>query len=103
VLEKKDGKPAIKTHVSGSDQLFTPEEISAKILEKLKGDAERCLQHKIIYAVITVPSYFDDTQRQATKDAATLAGINTQTWARVIRIDSGTLLNKYSTQSENNK
>jgi molecular chaperone DnaK len=60
--------------VKMGDKFFRPEEVSAKILQKLKRDAEEKLGEKITEAVITVPAYFDDSQRQATKDAGEIAG-----------------------------
>ena len=62
-----------KVNIDGKD--FTPQEISSMILQKLKQDAESFLGEKITKAVITVPAYFSDSQRQATKDAGTIAGL----------------------------
>lgn len=64
----------VKVAMGGKE--FTPQEISAKILQKLKQDAEEKLGEKITDAVITCPAYFDDSQRQATKDAGKIAGFN---------------------------
>jgi len=68
----KDGSAAVD--VAG--KIYTPQEISAKILTKLKEDAEAYLGSKVTDAVITVPAYFNDAQRKATKDAGTIAGLN---------------------------
>lgn len=65
---------AVKVSMAGTD--YTPEEISAKVLQKLKADAEARTGEKITEAVITVPAYFDDAQRQATKIAGEIAGLN---------------------------
>ena len=69
--EAKNGGVEVKM----GDEWFTPEEISAKVLGKLKANAEALLGEKIEEAVITVPAYFDDSQRQATKNAGEIAGL----------------------------
>lgn len=66
----------IKVTVAGEDALYTPVEISSMILGKMKATAESVLQTQITQAVVTVPAYFDDAQRQATRDAGAIAGIN---------------------------
>jgi len=71
VKEGKDGSAIIE--VDGKE--FTPQEISAMILKKIKGDAENYLGEKVDKAVITVPAYFDDSQRQSTKQAGEIAGL----------------------------
>ena len=63
-------------HYMNEEKTFQVEEISAMILQKLKNDAERYLGEKVEDAVITVPAYFNDSQRQATKDAGKIAGLN---------------------------
>jgi len=72
----KNTKPHIKVDVSGDKKLFAPEEISAMVLIKMKEIAEAYLGKKVTHAVVTVPAYFNDAQRQATKDAGTIAGLN---------------------------
>jgi len=75
--EVKAGKDdRVVVHVPAVDKDFTPEEISAMILQKLKTDAEAYLGEKVTDAVITVPAYFNDSQRQATKNAGQIAGLN---------------------------
>jgi molecular chaperone DnaK len=73
---KKDNNNKIRVHCPALEQDFTPEEISSEILKKLKLDANAYLNEDIFKAVITVPAYFNDSQRQATKDAGSLAGLN---------------------------
>ena len=70
-----NGDVAVEVEVEGKAKQFTPPEISAMILAKLKADAEMRLGEKITQAVITVPAYFNDSQRQATKDAGKIAGL----------------------------
>jgi heat shock protein 5 len=72
----KDGKPYIRTKVKDENKVFAPEEISAMVLTKMKEIAETYLGKKVKNAVVTVPAYFNDAQRQATKDAGTISGLN---------------------------
>ena len=72
----KGGRPHIKVPVKGEDKVFTPEEISSMVLTKMKETAEAYLGQSIKDAVITVPAYFNDSQRQATRDAGHIAGLN---------------------------
>jgi len=74
----KDGVPVIRVIVGGQEKSFTPEQISAMILEKMKTTAEAYLGKPVKHAVITVPAYFNDAQRQATKDAGTIAGLKVE-------------------------
>ncbi|XP_009592769.1 luminal-binding protein 5-like [Nicotiana tabacum] len=81
-IVNKDGKPYIQVKIKdGETKVFSPEEISAMILTKMKETAEAYLGKKIKDAVVTVPAYFNDAQRQATKDAGVIAGLNV---ARII-------------------
>ncbi|KAH0766687.1 hypothetical protein KY285_002558 [Solanum tuberosum] len=76
-IVNKDGKPYVEVKIKEGDvKVFSPEEISAMILQKMKETAEAYLGKSIKHAVITVPAYFNDAQRQATKDAGTIAGLN---------------------------
>jgi len=71
IAENKDGAVVIK----GADKDFSPPEISAMVLQKIKADAEAYLGEEVKQAVITVPAYFNDSQRKATKDAGEIAGL----------------------------
>ncbi len=75
VVEAPNGDAHVEVEVNGERRRFSPPEISAMILQKLKADAEMRLGEKITQAVITVPAYFNDSQRQATKDAGRIAGL----------------------------
>ena len=75
VVKAANGDAAVEVEVDGKPKAFTPPEISAMILAKLKADAETRLGEKVTQAVITVPAYFNDSQRQATKDAGRIAGL----------------------------
>lgn len=75
VVEGKNGDAYIECQVGDKKERFAPEQISAMVLGKLKADAEAYLGEKVTQAVITVPAYFNDSQRQATKDAGKIAGL----------------------------
>jgi len=72
----QDTKPYVQVLVKGEKKSFSPEEVSAMILVKMKEIAEAFLGKKVKNAVVTVPAYFNDAQRQATKDAGTISGLN---------------------------
>lgn len=75
VVRAANGDAAVEVEIDGKPKQFTPPEISAMILAKLKSDAETRLGEPVTQAVITVPAYFNDSQRQATKDAGKIAGL----------------------------
>ena len=76
VIKNKDGKPEIKVMYKREERIFQPEEISSMVLIKMKEIAESFIGSEVKNAVITVPAYFNDSQRQATKDAGLIAGLN---------------------------
>lgn len=69
-------KPKVQVEYKGENKTFFPEEVSAMVLVKMKETAEAFLGKAVKDAVVTVPAYFNDSQRQATKDAGTIAGLN---------------------------
>jgi len=74
-LLDKNGKPHISVTTNSGEKVLTPEEVSAMVLTKMKETAEAYLGHPVTHAVVTVPAYFNDAQRQATKDAGVIAGL----------------------------
>ncbi|OEL30021.1 Luminal-binding protein 5, partial [Dichanthelium oligosanthes] len=72
----KNGKPHVRVQVKDGDMReFSPKEVSAMVLTKMKETAKAFLGHKVTHAVVTVPAYFNDAQRQATKGAGIIAGL----------------------------
>lgn len=76
VLDDGKDKPQIKVDYKGEDKKFYPEEVSAMVLQKMKETVEAYVGREVTDCVITVPAYFGDSQRQATKDAGKIAGLN---------------------------
>ena len=72
----KSGKPQISVKVKGEDKIMAPEEVSIMVLTKMKETAENYLGMEVKHAVVTVPAYFNDQQRQSTKDTGTIASLN---------------------------
>src|SRR5438552_675638 len=85
VVRASNGDAVVEVEVDGKPKQFSPPEVSAMILAKMKADAEMRLGEKITQAVITVPAYFNDSQRQATKDAGRIAGLEV---LRIITADA---------------
>jgi heat shock protein 5 len=77
-IVSKDDKPYVEVNIDGKARQFAPEEVSAMILSKMKEIAETYLGKSVQHAVVTVPAYFNDAQRQATKDAGTISGMSVQ-------------------------
>ncbi|KAI9452377.1 heat shock protein 70 [Lactarius psammicola] len=83
VVPKPDGRPAVEVEFNSKQQQYSAEELSSMVLVKMKETAEQYLNKKVNHAVITVPAYFNDAQRQATKDAGQIAGLE------VLRMQKG--------------
>ena len=77
-IVNKDGKPYVQVTIDGKHRDFSPEEVSAMVLVKMKEIAEAYIGSEVKHAVVTVPAYFNDAQRQATKDAGTISGLQVQ-------------------------
>lgn len=78
IVKASNGDAHIQVEVGGENKIYSPQEIAAMVLSKLKADAESRLGENITAAVITVPAYFNDSQRNATKDAGEIAGLNVE-------------------------
>eukprot|EP00760_Papus_ankaliazontas_P002653 PhM_4_TR11216/c0_g1_i1/m.78178/K03283/HSPA1s; heat shock 70kDa protein 1/2/6/8 len=76
IVGDSHGRAAVRVNYKDEKRTFKPEEVSAMILSKMKEIAEAYLGQTVVNAVVTVPAYFNDAQRQATKDAGTIAGLN---------------------------
>ena len=76
VVQGSEGQPMVQVGYKGEQKKYTAEEVSAMVLTKMKEIAEEFLGQKVKNAVVTVPAYFNDAQRQSTKDAGTIAGLN---------------------------
>src|SRR3989338_8155886 len=75
VTTKNDDKPYIQVEYKNESHTFTPEQVSSMVLTKMRDIAEQYLGKQVKKAVVTVPAYFNDSQRQATKDAGAIAGL----------------------------
>ncbi|KAI0260139.1 heat shock protein 70 [Gloeopeniophorella convolvens] len=75
VVAKPDGRPAVEVEFNGKTQQYSSEELSSMVLVKMRETAEQFLNKKVNHAVVTVPAYFNDAQRQATKNAGQIAGL----------------------------
>ncbi|KAK0459110.1 heat shock protein 70 family [Desarmillaria tabescens] len=76
VVAKPDGRPAVEVENGGQKQRFSAEELSSMVLSKMRETAQQYLNKNVNHAVVTVPAYFNDAQRQATKDAGQIAGLD---------------------------
>ncbi|KAG6897535.1 hypothetical protein C0992_000520 [Termitomyces sp. T32_za158] len=76
IVSTSDGRPAVEVDNGGKEQRFSAEELSSMVLVKMRETAEQYLNKKVNHAVVTVPAYFNDAQRQATKDAGQIAGLD---------------------------
>jgi len=76
IVSDKEGNPRVQVMYKGEKKTYTPEEVSAMVLQKMKEIAETFLGKPVKNAVVTVPAYFNDAQRQSTKDAGTISGLN---------------------------